>query len=51
MTYLIQAKEWLKYFYIVMKGLALGKTVIDAFGKSYAISGNTVRRIGDKRGH
>jgi hypothetical protein len=37
--------QGLKYYFIVMKGLMLDKTVVTFLGNSYVISGNVVRRL------
>lgn len=41
-----EAIKWVKYYLIVMQGLATGKTVVNFFGTSYIISGNVVKKFG-----
>lgn len=40
--------KWIKYYCIVMTSTITGKTVVNFFGKSYAVAGNTVRLLGGK---
>lgn len=36
---------WIKYYIIIMYGLATNRTVVNFFGSTYIIAGNIVKRI------
>lgn len=37
--------KWIKYTLIVFQSELTGKTVVDFFGSTYAVAGNTVRKV------